>query len=55
MGLEPILHLWSEGWRQLRLWGWRWAAKEIPHTLGATHPAMREAVLAQARLERPRR
>lgn len=54
MGIGPVLDLWREGWRLLRLWGWRWAAREIPRTVSATHPAMREAVLAIARLERRR-
>lgn len=52
-GLSPITRLWSEGVRQLRLLGWKWARRELPHTLGADHPDMNRIVLEIAKLERP--
>ena len=50
---DPVIDLYAEAWRRLKLAGWRWARREIPRTLGVSHPAMREALLAIADLERP--
>lgn len=35
--ISPVLSLWSEAWRRLRLFGWTWARHDL-QLINAAHP-----------------